>query len=76
MILFGTTFSDEALDFIDYLLTVDEELRSTMEEALKHPWLQTYSQQEFLAEEEAMNPESACTSLNSLKRFTADSKLK
>jgi calcium-dependent protein kinase len=66
-------FSDEALDFINYLMTYEEEDRPTAEEALKHPWLNM----ELSMEDKTEKRMSARDSLATLRAFQgAGSKLK
>jgi len=60
-------FSDEALDFINYLLTYEEDKRPTAEEALQHPWMNSDKR---LSLEEAMERGTATReSLAHLKSF-------
>ena len=67
--------SEEAKDFIAYLLTYDENERPTAEQALKHPWLENVrstSSQGFVERESI----AAIKSLGYLENFRADCKLK
>ncbi|CAB9503650.1 MAP kinase-activated protein kinase 2 (Fragment) [Seminavis robusta] len=69
-------FSEDALDFIEYLLTYDEDERPTAAQALQHAWLQHCD--DDLSEAQVVDMDkSARVSLESLKAFhAADSKLK
>ena len=67
------SMSDDALDFIDYLLTYEEDERPTADEALQHPWLQ---QSRKSIDEELSERDSARLSLASLQSFSASFKLK
>lgn len=69
-------FSESALDFIEYVLTFDEQDRPTAAEALQHEWLQQSDKRMSLQEASDMSA-TARSSLESLKKFhAADSKLK
>jgi len=68
-------FSDEALDFIQYLMTYNEAERPTAEIALQHPWFQMGKR--LSLEDESEIRESARHSIERLQSFhTHDSKLK
>ena len=66
--------SEDAMDFIAYLLTYEEESRPTAGEALQHPWLQRVRQKY----NRACSKRRASTkmSLGNLQNFKANSKLK
>ena len=68
-------FSDEALDFIRYVLAYDEKDRPSAAEALQHPW---FDMEPRLSMEDASEMrESARTSIEKLRSFNShDSKLK
>lgn len=66
--------SEDAMDFIAYLLTYEEENRPTAEEALQHPWLQQIRQRRDV--HCAKRRESTRMSLHNLQSFRANSKLK
>ena len=66
--------SEEAMDFIAYLLTYEEEHRPTAGEALQHPWLQGIRQRNNRSC--SKRRESTKMSLGNLQTFQANSKLK
>ena len=66
--------SEEAMDFIAYLLTYEEENRPTAGEALQHPWLQGIRQRNNRGCEKRR--ESTKMTLGNLQNFQANSKLK
>lgn len=67
--------SDEAKDFVTWLLTYEEEDRPTAEEALMHPWLEKTRRisSQGLQDRKCKMTKSY---LANLENFTADSKLK
>lgn len=64
--------TQEAKDFIEYLLTLDEDKRPNAEEAMAHPWIQKASELQK-AELTRMQTKHA---LNNLNAFHAEEKLK
>lgn len=69
--------SEEAIDFVQYLLTYEPENRPNAYEALQHPWIQKYSKvhsQQFRATKSGT--EAAMKVLSNCRSFEAASKLK
>ena len=67
--------SDDAMDFIQDLLTYEPENRPTAEQALNHPWLSD-SRKRVSAAYKKRASDSTRSFLNNLKTFNATSKLK
>ncbi|CAB9501553.1 MAP kinase-activated protein kinase 2 (Fragment) [Seminavis robusta] len=66
--------SENAMDFIAYLLAYEEDNRPTAEQALQHPWLQQIRQRRDIHCQKRR--ESTRMSLGNLQSFQANSKLK
>jgi calcium-dependent protein kinase len=66
--------TEEARDFVAFLLTYEESERPSAEEALQHPWLK--SARSRRSRSCSKRRESTRTSLGCLQSFQADSKLK
>ena len=70
------TISEDALDFIEYLLTYDEDNRPTAGQALQHKWMQSPCKRLSLDSQNDLD-ETTRSSFASLRSFhCADSKLK
>lgn len=67
--------SDDAMDFIQELLTYDPEERPTAEQGLAHPWLSNSRKRVNTAYKKRAS-DSTRSFLNNLKNFNATSKLK
>jgi calcium-dependent protein kinase len=67
--------SEEAKDFVEWLLTYDDNERPSAEEALKHPWLENTRRISCQGLQERRCKATA-NYLSNLEYFTADSKLK
>ena len=67
--------SNEAKDFVEMLLTYEEDDRPTAEMALQHPWLETTRKNSRLGLQESDSQE-AVNVLTNLETFCASSKLK
>jgi len=71
------TVSDEALDFIHFLLTYEEEQRPSAEHALQHPWLKNIRAKQLNDHNKCPKRRASTqASLEGLQNFKADSKLK
>lgn len=64
--------SDEAKDFIQNLLTKDQDKRPTAEQALQHPWIQKVNE----LQKSNLSIDVATSALKNLQTFNASSKLK
>jgi len=64
--------SDNAKDFINQLLTKDQDKRPSAAQALKHIWFQQANDSSI----NAVSSEVAISALNNLSNFNAKSKLK
>jgi len=67
--------SNEAKDFVRYLLTYEEDERPTAEQALKHPWIQT-SIKAHHAEFIEVYGESSISCLENMEDFAKDASIK
>lgn len=62
--------SDQAKDFVQSLLVVEEKDRPSAEDALKHPWIQE------MTREAAVSVKASANVMGNMIKFNADSKLK